>query len=115
MILGCCSVSRRLVVFDILRIGFESWRACEVESMEACDWLESQSDLRQSAHGCAILNFLNTVLGLGRPLDLLEELDMEAVVAVCGVDIVDTHAGCVASLEDDLMYVVVLEFVSLRR
>ena len=52
-------------------------------------------------HGCAILNFLNTVLGLGRGLDLLEELDMEAVVVVCGVDSVDTHAGCVDSLEED--------------
>jgi hypothetical protein len=56
--------------------------------------------LRQSAHGCAILNFLNTVLGLGGRLDLLEELDMEAVI-VSGVDSVDTHAGCVDSLEDD--------------
>jgi hypothetical protein len=55
------------------------------------------------------------VLGLGVPLDLLEELGVEAVVDVCGVDVVDTHAGFVASLEDDLMYVVVLEFASLRR
>ena len=79
--------------------------------MEASGWLESQSELRQSAHGCAILNFLNTVLGLGRSLDLLEELDMEAVIVVCGMDSVDTHAGCVDSLEDDLMYVVVLELL----
>jgi hypothetical protein len=57
--------------------------------------------LRQSAHGCAILNFLNTVLGLGGHLDLLEELDMEAVVVVGGVDSVDTHNGCVDSLEED--------------
>ena len=65
--------------------------------MEACDWLESQSDLRQSAHGCAILNFLNTVLGLGMPLDLLEELGVEAVVDVCGVDIVDCGVDIVDS------------------
>jgi hypothetical protein len=70
-------------------------------TMEAWDWLESQSELRQSAHSCGILNFLNTVLGLGRRLDLLEELDMEADVVVGGVDSVDTHAGCVASLEED--------------
>ena len=76
MILGCCSVSSRLVVFDILRIGFESWRACEVESMEACDRLESQSDLRQIALDCAILKH-NTVLGLGVSLDILEGLRME--------------------------------------
>ena len=55
------------------------------------------------------------MLGLGVPLDILEELGVEAVVDVCGVDVVDTHAGFVASLEDDLMYVVVLEFISLRR
>jgi hypothetical protein len=115
MVLGCCSVSRRLVVFDILRIGLESWRAFEVESMEAWDWLESQSDLRQIAHGCAVLNFLYTVFGLGVPLDLLEELGVDAVIDVCGVDIVDTHAGFVASLEDELIYVVLLEFASLRR
>ena len=52
------------------------------------------------------------MLGLGVPLDILEELGVEAVVDVCGVDVVDTHAGFVASLEDDLMYVVVLEFAS---
>jgi hypothetical protein len=55
-------------------------------SIGACDWLETQNGKRQSAHGCAILVFLNTVLGLGGLLDLLEELEMEAVAFVCGVD-----------------------------
>ena len=54
------------------------------------------------------------MLGLGVPLDILEELGVEAVVDVFGGDVVDTHAGSVASLEGDLMYVVVLEFASLR-
>jgi hypothetical protein len=52
------------------------------------------------------------VLGLGVPLDILEELGVEAVVDVFGGDVVDTHAGFVASLEGDLMYVVVLDFAS---
>jgi hypothetical protein len=67
--------------------------------------------LRQSAHGCAILDFLNTVLGLGGRLDLLEELDMEAVVVVSGVDSVDTHAFGVVLLRRSLMYKVVLELL----
>jgi hypothetical protein len=34
-------------------------------------------------------------------LDLLEELDMEAVIVVGGVDSVDTHAGGDDSLEEE--------------
>ena len=41
------------------------------------------------------------MLGLGGRLDLLEELDMEAVVVVGGVDSVDTHAGGDDSLEEE--------------
>ena len=73
IVYSTAGVSRRLVVFDILLIGFERWRAFEVENMEAWDWLDSQSDLRQIAHDCAILRH-NTVLGLGVTLDILEGL-----------------------------------------
>ena len=80
--------------------------------MVVCDWLYRQSDLRQIAHDCAILKH-NTVLGLGVPLDILEGLGVEAVVDVVGGDVVETHAGFVAPLEGDLMYVEILDFASL--
>jgi hypothetical protein len=47
------------------------------------------------------------------PLDVLEEVGVEAVVDMVGGDVVETHVGFVATLKGDLMYVEILDFASL--
>ena len=56
------------------------------------------------AHGDAILVFLNTVLGLGGLLELLEEIKVNVVNVGDGVDSVDTLANGDDSLEELLPY-----------
>ena len=60
---------------------------------------ERQSELRQTALDCAILNH-NTVLGLVVSLDKLDDPQGEAVYGVVGGEVVETLAVDVAHLED---------------
>ena len=55
------------------------------------------------AHGCAILVFLNTVLGLGGLLELLEKIEVNVVNVDDGVDSVDTLANGDDSLEEEFV------------
>ena len=55
------------------------------------------------AHGGAILVFLNTVLGLGGLLELLEEIKVNVVNVGDGVDSVDTLANGDDSLEEEFV------------
>ena len=39
IVYSAAGVSWQLVVFNMLKISFENWRAVMMEDMEACDWL----------------------------------------------------------------------------
>ena len=53
--------------------GFESWRVSAVKCRELVIGWRPRVNCGRVAHGGAILVFLNTVLGLGGLLELLEE------------------------------------------